>query len=78
VSVQDGGPGIAAEDRERIFGRFERGRDTAEDSGFGLGLAIGRELAQRMEGDLRLAAADGGACFVLTLVAAPAAELEAL
>jgi signal transduction histidine kinase len=78
VSVQDRGPGVAPEDRERIFGRFERGRDTAGDSGFGLGLAIGRELARRMEGDLRLDDADGGARFVLTLLAAPAAELETL
>jgi signal transduction histidine kinase len=78
VTVQDRGPGVAPEDRERIFGRFERGRDTAGDSGFGLGLAIGRELARRMEGDLRLEDADDGACFVLTLLAAPAAELETL
>lgn len=78
VSVQDAGPGVAAEDRERIFDRFERGRDTAGDSGFGLGLAIGRQLARRMEGDLRLEPADVGARFVLTLVAAPAAEVEAL
>jgi signal transduction histidine kinase len=78
VSVRDRGPGVLPEDRDRIFGRFERGRDTAGDSGFGLGLAIGRELARRMEGDLRLDAPGPGACFVLALVAAPAAELEAL
>jgi signal transduction histidine kinase len=78
VSVSDAGPGVAAEDRERIFWRFERGRETAGDSGFGLGLAIGRELAHRMDGDLRLDETEAGARFVLTLVAAPAAELEAL
>jgi signal transduction histidine kinase len=77
VSVSDAGPGLEPEDRERIFKRFERGRETAGDSGFGLGLAIGRELALRMDGDLRLDAADAGARFVLTLVAAPAEELEA-
>jgi signal transduction histidine kinase len=77
VSVSDAGPGVAPEDRERIFKRFERGRETAGDSGFGLGLAIGRELARRMDGDLQLDAAGAGARFVLTLVAAPAAELEA-
>ena len=73
VTVEDAGAGVAPGDRARIFERFERGRDTAGDSGFGLGLAIGREVARRMDGDLRL---DGGARFVLTLAAAPAAELE--
>ena len=73
VTVEDAGQGVAPEDRERIFERFERGRGTAGDSGFGLGLAIGREVARRMEGDLRL---EGDARFVLTLAPAPAAELE--
>jgi anaerobic selenocysteine-containing dehydrogenase len=77
VSVSDAGPGVAPDDRERIFKRFERGRETAGDSGFGLGLAIGRELARRMDGDLRLDATGTGARFVLVLVAAPADELEA-
>lgn len=78
VRVADGGPGVAAADREHVFDRFQRGRDTAGDSGFGLGLAIGRELARRMDGDLRLAeAGGGGARFVLTVPAAPPDELEA-
>jgi signal transduction histidine kinase len=79
VSVADAGPGVAAEDRGRVFDRFERGRETAGDSGFGLGLAIGRELARRMDGDLLLAdgSVDGsGARFVLTVPAAPPDELE--
>jgi signal transduction histidine kinase len=76
VTVHDRGPGVEPEDRERIFERFQRGRETAGESGFGLGLAIGRELAWRMDGDLRLDAAEPGAAFVLTLVAAPADALE--
>jgi signal transduction histidine kinase len=74
LRVADHGPGIPPEEREHIFERFHRGRDVGPESGFGLGLAIGRELAQRMGGALRLADGDGpGACFVLTL---PTAEPE--
>jgi signal transduction histidine kinase len=76
VSVADTGPGVAEDDRDRVFDRFERGRETAGDSGFGLGLAIGRELARRMDGDLLLADGGAGARFVLTVPAAPPDELE--
>jgi len=66
VAVEDDGPGVAAEDRERIFERFARG-ERAEPGGFGLGLAIGRELARRMGGDLVLEETAAGARFVLSL-----------
>jgi signal transduction histidine kinase len=68
LSVIDGGPGVAPEERALIFDRFKRGRETGGEAGFGLGLAIGRELAQRMGGSLVLADTDGpGATFTLTL-----------
>jgi signal transduction histidine kinase len=71
VSVTDHGPGIPAEEREHVFERFHRGRASGSESGFGLGLAIGRELAERMGGRLELADREPpGACFVLTLAAA--------
>jgi signal transduction histidine kinase len=54
LTVTDGGPGVPAAERERIFERFQRGSSTGGRSGFGLGLAIGRELATRMEGSLTL------------------------
>ncbi len=73
MRVRDHGPGVEEAERELIFERFHRGRATGGDAGFGLGLAIGRELAERMGGALVLEAPDGrsGACFALTL---PAAE----
>jgi signal transduction histidine kinase len=75
ISVCDEGPGVADEEREAIFSRFRRGRDTAGQAGFGLGLAIGRELAERMGGALVLEAGDGvGATFTLKLPRAPAAD----
>ena len=42
------------DEREHIFERFHRGKATSAESGFGLGLAIGRELAERMGGTLEL------------------------
>ena len=67
VAVDDEGPGVLPADRERIFERFERGSAPSGESGFGLGLAIGRELARKMGGELRIAESDGGASFVLEL-----------
>ena len=74
ISVCDQGPGVAPEEREQIFRRFQRGRATHGQAGFGLGLAIGRELADRMGGELVLEDRDGpGATFTLRLPAAPVA-----
>lgn len=55
ILVCDHGPGVPRAERERIFERFTRGRGAAtRGAGFGLGLAIGRELAIRMGGSLEL------------------------
>ncbi len=69
VRVSDHGPGVPLEEREHIFERFHRGKATSAESGFGLGLAIGRELAERMSGTLKLIDSAHGACFALTLPA---------
>jgi signal transduction histidine kinase len=73
VEVADRGPGVHPAEREQIFERFQRGRSASAEAGFGLGLAIGRELAERMGGTLQLAGEDGetGTRFRLDL---PAAE----
>ena len=68
VEVADRGPGVPREERERIFERFYRGRARGSQGGFGLGLAIGRELAERMSGTLTLADRPGGGTrFTLSL-----------
>jgi signal transduction histidine kinase len=67
LRVADRGAGLAPGERARVFGRFERGAAGERTSGFGLGLAIGRELAQRMGGDLEAVPAERGATFALTL-----------
>ena len=71
LAVIDRGPGIAPPEREHIFERFHRGGAAGSEGGFGLGLAIGRELARRMGGDLKLADGDArGTRFLLSLRAA--------
>jgi signal transduction histidine kinase len=67
VTVTDSGPGVPPVDRERIFNRFTRGSLSTQEGGFGLGLAIGRELAERMGGSLALVDAPAGAAFALVL-----------
>jgi signal transduction histidine kinase len=66
VWVRDSGPGVPAADRERIFGRFERGSGSGE--GRGLGLAIVRAIAEAHGGTATVEPVSGsGARFVLTL-----------
>jgi signal transduction histidine kinase len=71
LTVCDEGPGVPADERELIFERFQRGRVTGGQAGFGLGLAIGRELAERMGGELVLGESRTGARFELRLPSAP-------
>jgi signal transduction histidine kinase len=67
LTVADQGKGIASEDLERIFDRFER-VDPGEPGGAGLGLYIARRLARAMGGDITVESAPGeGARFTLSL-----------
>jgi len=58
LEVRDRGPGIPAEERERVAERFFRGRG-APSGGSGLGLAIARELAEKWGGSLTVEQPDG-------------------
>jgi signal transduction histidine kinase len=65
IEVCDEGPGIAEEDRERIFERFYRGpRPVA--AGVGLGLAIASAATHAAGGVLELVDSPVGACFRFT------------
>jgi signal transduction histidine kinase len=67
VSVSDCGPGVAPEDRARVFERFWRGRGERQ-VGAGLGLAIVAEIARAHGGTVEVGdAPGGGALFVLKL-----------
>jgi two-component system, OmpR family, sensor kinase len=63
-TVADAGPGLPDGRRAKVFERFYTG-DAAR--GAGLGLAIARELAERMDGRLRVSSQPGGTVFTLEL-----------
>lgn len=68
--VQDNGPGIPLEQQEAIFSPFvQLGRKLDHpQEGVGLGLAISKDLAQAMGGDIRVESAPGkGSTFWITL-----------
>jgi len=54
LSVWDSGPEIPAEEHQRIFERGQRGSTGAGRPGSGLGLALGRDLAEQLGGSLTL------------------------
>lgn len=73
IYVQDEGPGIAPEFRERMFQKFAQAdsSDRRSKGGTGLGLAITKELMARMEGDVDFTSEAGqGATFWLEVPAA--------
>jgi two-component system, OmpR family, sensor kinase len=66
VAVEDNGPGIAADQRERLFRPFVSG----SGGGTGLGLAIARELSHALGGSIELDSEPGrGSRFELVLPA---------
>lgn len=72
IEVHDSGPGVSAEERERIFGRFERGdaaRNADSQNGTGLGLALSRQHVELHGGEIFVEdrGAEPGACFVIEL-----------
>ena len=70
MAVVDHGPGIPADDRERIFDRFTQldQSDTRSRGGTGLGLSIVKSLTEVMRGSVRIEDTEGGgATFVIEL-----------
>jgi signal transduction histidine kinase/CheY-like chemotaxis protein len=60
ITVEDTGPGIAHEFRDKLFQPFERSAAGSGPSGTGLGLAISKRLAHALGGDLTYEPRTGG------------------
>src|SRR3954452_23018097 len=68
--VTDHGPGIATDDRDRVFERFIQLDQslTRSQGGLGLGLYLCRQLAKILDGELVLSDAPGGGCSFCLVV----------
>ena len=75
LDIRDQGRGFAQDTAEKLFDLHNRGSGDGVTHGAGLGLAIARQLARRMGGDIS-AHSEGpgrGAVFTVTLLLAPSA-----
>ncbi|MCU1451747.1 MAG: Osmosensitive channel histidine kinase KdpD [Acidimicrobiales bacterium] len=80
LSVSDEGPGIPPEERSRVFTRFYRSdtEATHRTRGAGIGLAVVKEFADRLNTTVAVENAEGGgARFVALFPTEPAAAVEA-
>jgi two-component system OmpR family sensor kinase len=68
VAVDDDGPGLSLDDADRVFDRFARGEGSTR--GFGIGLALVREVVERHGGRVGVEPVDAGTRFVVHLPAA--------
>ena len=73
LAVEDAGPGVAPEHRERIFEPFRKGSEApGSRAGFGLGLALAKEAVEASGGTLRVEDSSlGGARFVAEIPRKP-------
>jgi two-component system, OmpR family, sensor histidine kinase TctE len=66
LEVEDDGPGIAPDERSRVFERFHRG-EASEGAGSGLGLSIVRDIARHHDAKVELHDAAGGRGLLVRL-----------
>lgn len=59
VTVQDEGMGIAESEIPKVFHRFYRGSQTAQEEGVGLGLYLAREIVRRQNGYIKVKSEPG-------------------
>jgi signal transduction histidine kinase len=71
IAVNDDGPGVAGDERDRIFEPGTRGRASAGFDGAGLGLALAQRLARSAGGAITAEPDEAGGRFTLKLPLAP-------
>lgn len=72
IRVDDSGPGIPPEEREKVFERFYRSADARSMPGSGLGLAIVKGVVERHDGTIRISESrDGGTRMEIILPGHP-------
>ena len=64
ITVDDEGPGVPADERERAFEAFVRTRASGNKTGSGIGLAVVREVVRRHGGTARLDVSPSGGARV--------------
>ncbi|MDO5674518.1 MAG: CHASE2 and HATPase_c domain-containing protein [bacterium] len=67
IQVADQGPGIPEMERQRVFGKFQRGSRTEQDEGFGLGLHLVHQIIEGHGGSIEALAVPVGATFEIVL-----------
>ena len=73
VRVEDRGPGVPASELARLFVPFYRGAQASGWNGYGLGLAIAREIIENHHGHIEASnRREGGFCVTVTLPRLPA------
>jgi signal transduction histidine kinase len=72
LSVKDSGPGISKEKQKKVFNKFDRGSQSREISGLGLGLYLAREIVTLHNGSISVESApQRGSTFKIQLPVQP-------
>jgi len=75
ISVLDRGPGIAADELERVFEKFYRGRRGREKAeGTGMGLAIAKGIIEAHGGKIHAESRPGGGTAIVMTLPRPVEE----
>jgi two-component system sensor histidine kinase KdpD len=71
IKVEDDGPGVADDERERLFEPFERGEGSAPSPGLGVGLSLVARFAQAHGGRAWVEDREGGGASFRVLIPDP-------